>query len=86
MVAQLLSERDQINAANVEEQLPLISCPTLVLHGRKDAIHPLSEAQKLVTGIRGAELVVLETANHFPLPGGPAWETYMDTLLDFLAE
>ena len=81
-----LVERDQINAANVEELLPLISCPTLVLHGRKDAIHPLSEAQKLVTGIRGAELVVLETANHFPLPGGPAWETYMDTLLDFLAE
>ncbi len=81
-----LAERDQINTANVQDMLPLVSCPTLVLHGRKDAIHPLSEAQKLVSGVRGAELVVLETANHFPLPGGPAWDGYMETLLAFLAD
>ncbi|MCA0871883.1 alpha/beta hydrolase [Seohaeicola saemankumensis] len=81
-----LIERDRVNSADVQDLLPRISCPTLVMHGRRDAVHPLSEARKLVAGIRGAELVILETANNFPLPGGPAWETYIETLLAFLAE
>jgi pimeloyl-ACP methyl ester carboxylesterase len=55
------------------------------LHSRDGEVHPLSEAQKLAAGIPNAELVILETANHIPLPGNAVWDTYMQTLTDLLA-
>lgn len=39
----------------------------------------------MAAGIKGAELVVLETANHMPLPGNAAYPDYLATLLGFLA-
>ncbi len=83
-VESFLAERDIINAASVVDILPRVACPTLIVHGRGDAVHPLAQAQKLAAGIPDAELVVLETANHFPLPGHPTWDTYLTALLDFL--
>lgn len=80
----MLALRDLINTASVAHLLPQVRCPTLILHARDDAVHPLSEARKLAAGIAGAELVVLETANHIPLPGNAVWDSYMDTLLGFL--
>lgn len=80
----MLHDRDAINSASVAHLLKHVQCPTLILHSRHDAVHPLSEAQKLAAGIPNAELVILETANHVPLPGNAAWEQFMDTLVDFL--
>jgi pimeloyl-ACP methyl ester carboxylesterase/DNA-binding winged helix-turn-helix (wHTH) protein len=45
--------------------LASIGAPTLVLHRRDDAIIPLDRAEALAAGIPGAELVVLEGADHF---------------------
>lgn len=83
--ANLLGIRSAIDAVSALELLDRVRCPTLLLHARHDAVHPLSEARKLAAGIAGAELVVLETANHIPIPGNAVWEDYMATLTGFLA-
>ena len=80
----MLRDRDAINDATVAHLLDQVRCPVLILHGRDDAVHPLSQAQKLAAGIARAELVVLETANHVPLYGSPCWESYNSTLAEFL--
>lgn len=81
----MLLLRDASNHASVAHLLPRIACPTLIIHARDDAVHPLTEARKLAAGIPDAELVVLDTANHVPLPGHPTWEPFLDLFLDFLA-
>jgi DNA-binding winged helix-turn-helix (wHTH) protein/alpha-beta hydrolase superfamily lysophospholipase len=81
-----LANRDAINTASIAHLLPQVQCPTLVIHARDDAVHPLSEARKMAAGIAGAELVVLEGANHMPLPGTAVFQPYLDALLPFLAD
>ncbi|MEX0320434.1 MAG: winged helix-turn-helix domain-containing protein [Ruegeria sp.] len=83
-VEQKLYQRDSGNTASVLHLLPQVQCPTLVLHGRNSAVHPLSEARKLAAGIPDASLVILETANHIPLPGNDVYDTYIETLQEFL--
>ncbi|MEJ6389547.1 alpha/beta fold hydrolase [Gymnodinialimonas ulvae] len=80
----MLRHRDAINHATNAHLLGQVRCPVLILHARDDSVHPLSQAQKLAAGIPGAELVVLETANHIPLHGSPCWESYNRTLAEFL--
>ncbi|WP_299984846.1 alpha/beta fold hydrolase [uncultured Ruegeria sp.] len=81
----MLAIRDRINAASVAPLLPKVQCPTLILHARHDAGHPLDEAQKLAAGIRNAELAVFDTANHLPLAGHPLWDQYVSVVTEFLA-
>lgn len=82
----VLLQRDASNHVSNSALLPLIRCPTLILHARRDGVHPLSEARKLAAGIAHAELMVLDTANHAPLYGQPKWEQFMSDLLDFLTD
>ena len=44
--------------------LPAISCPTLVVAGREDALLPLALSQEIAAGIPGANLVVIERCGH----------------------
>ncbi len=76
--------REICNNHSIAHLLGKVSVPTLIMHGRKDAVHPLSEAQKMAKGISGAELLVLETANHYPLPGEPSWKIHLDAMQEFL--
>ncbi|MES0861840.1 winged helix-turn-helix domain-containing protein [Ruegeria sp. SCPT10] len=85
-VEQKLHQRDCGNTASVLHLLSEVKCPTLILHGRNCAVHPLSEARKLAAGIPDASLVVLETANIIPLPGNDVYDTYLRTLTDFLSD
>jgi DNA-binding winged helix-turn-helix (wHTH) protein len=82
----MLKMRDAINSVSIAHLLGQIVCPTLIVHGGRDGVHPISEAQKLASEILSSELVILDTANHLPLPGSPVWEPFMDTLIGFLAE
>ncbi len=82
----MLRNRDAINHATNAHLLDQVRCPVLILHARDDSVHPLSQAQKLAAGIPGAELVVLETANHIPLHGSACWESYNITLAEFLTD
>ncbi len=81
---QRLQYRDIANSTSILHLLPKVQCPTLVLHGRHTAVHPLSEARKLAAGIPNAALVILETGNQIPLPGNDAYDTYIQTLQSFL--
>ncbi len=40
----------------------------------------------MATGIARAELLVLDSGNHIPLPGQPSWDTYLNATLDFLRD
>ncbi|MCE8537500.1 alpha/beta hydrolase [Ruegeria pomeroyi] len=80
-----LRHRHVINHHSSLDFLSRITCPTLILHSRHDAVHPLSEARKLAAGIADAEMVVLECANHIPWQGNAAYDTYLETLTRFLA-
>ncbi|MCE8516448.1 alpha/beta fold hydrolase [Ruegeria pomeroyi] len=82
----MLKVRAAIHDVSLLPLLPQVRCPTLIIHARHDNVHPLSEAQKLAAGIPGAELMVLETANHIPIPGNAVWDEYQSTLLGFLGE
>ncbi len=81
---QKLLYRDIGNSTSALHLLSEITCPTLILHGRHTEVHPLTEARKLAAGIPNASLVILETANQIPLPGNPAYEIYMQSLIEFL--
>ncbi len=79
-----LHYRDIANSTSVLQLLPMVQCPTLVLHGRHTAVHPLSEARKLAAGIPNASLVILETGNQIPLPGNEAYNPYIQAIQRFL--
>ncbi|MEX0329179.1 MAG: winged helix-turn-helix domain-containing protein [Ruegeria sp.] len=81
---QKLQYRDIGNSMSAMHLLPQVKCPTLILHGRRTAVHPLEEARKLAAGIPDASLVVLETANQIPLPGNDAYPTYLQAIDSFL--
>ena len=82
----MLKVRDMSNTATLSHLLGKVQCPTLIIHSRHDAVHPLSEAQKLAAGIPNSELLVLNTANHIPLPGNPTWDEFKTAFQTFLAE
>lgn len=51
---------------DVRDRLGEIRVPTLIIHGREDAMIPLSDAEELHGGIPGSRLAVLEDCGHWP--------------------
>jgi len=82
----MLALRDSVNNASIVDLLPAVQCPTLIVHGRHDGVHPLSEAQKLAAGIPDSELLVLDTANHLPVFGHRTWDVFLSEFCRFLEE
>lgn len=73
------------NEIDLLNWLPRIQSPTLVLHSRSNDVSPLSEGRRIATAIPNASLIVLETNNHVPIPGDPAWAKLTDAIDAFLA-
>ena len=69
---------------DVEDLLPRIKVPTLVLHCRNDARVPWEEGRRIATGIPGARFVTLEGHNHIVLESEPAWAGLLDEIRSFL--
>jgi len=69
---------------NVVELLDQVRTPTLVLHGRDDAVVPIAEGRLLASSIRGAEFVELDSRNHILLENEPAWPRFCTEVLEFL--
>lgn len=80
----MLRMREAHNDASVVELLPKVQCPTLIVHARDDSIHPLSQARKLAAGIVDSELLVLDSANHVPMPNSSDWDAFLGATLSFL--
>ncbi len=69
---------------DVEHLLPKVSVPTLVIHARQDNVVPYTQGRAIAAAIPGAKFVTLETENHVPLPGDPAWEKLVGEILGFV--
>jgi pimeloyl-ACP methyl ester carboxylesterase len=53
--------------ARVEDRLPQVVQPTLLLHGRHDRITPVAMSEAMAARIPDAKLVVFEDAGHVPV-------------------
>ncbi len=64
--------------------LPEVAVPTLVAHGRADAMIPFAEGRLLATNIPDARFLPLESENHILLADEPAWQVFLTGLREFL--
>ena len=69
---------------DVLDRLPLVSVPTLVLHGREDARVSFDVGRRLAAGIPSARFVPLESKNHILLEGEPAWQVFLSEFRKFV--
>lgn len=72
-----------ILSADAREDLKTLKVPTAVLHGRHDALLPLSGGEHLAKHIKGAKLVVFENSGHAPFLEEP--DAFNEALGTFLA-
>lgn len=68
---------------DVTDLLPRVTVPTLVLHPREDSVAPYSEGRAIAAAIPNAKFITLETENHVPLSGNPAWDTLVSEIENF---
>jgi pimeloyl-ACP methyl ester carboxylesterase len=81
----VIANRLVLDRFDATAHLGEIDVPTLVIHARNDSVHPLEEARILAAGIRGAEFLVVESANTLCVPADPTWQQQTDAILEFLA-
>lgn len=75
---------DAFNTFDIRDIAADIAAPTLVFHGRRDAMVPFEAGRQLASLIPNARFVPLETNNHILLPNEDAWETFCREVDDFL--
>lgn len=71
---------------DVTALLKQVRTPTLVLHGRDDAVAPLSEGRCLASEIPGAQFIELDSPNHVLLEHEPAWARFQEAVLKFAGQ
>ena len=77
--------RGTFDEIDVIALLPEVSVPTLVMHCRHDNLGPFEEGRRIATLIPNAKFVSLESENHVPLPGEPAWQKFIAEMEAFLS-
>ncbi len=70
---------------DVSAELAQVRAPTLVLHSRDDAWIPAERSREIARGIPDARFHEIAGANHVVLPQGPQFDSYIATILAFLA-
>jgi DNA-binding winged helix-turn-helix (wHTH) protein len=81
-----IRNRIAIDDLDVVDLLPKVRTPTLVLHSRGDPTASFEGARHIAASIAHARFVSLESENHVPLPGEPAWTTMIGAIEAFLSE
>ena len=79
--ARMIREFDGIE---ISELLPLVRCPTLVLHALGDLRVPFDEGCRLAAGIPNARLVALDSQFHLLLDTDKAWPDWLAAVSEFL--
>ena len=79
--ADLLRRHAEFDAT---DDLPVVRCPTLVLHSPRDARVPFEEGRRIAAAIPGARLEPFESPDHTPLSGEPAFEYVQQLMEEFL--
>ena len=72
--------REAIDRIDVRDVLGSITTPTAVIHASGDAVHPISEGQRLAAGIPNAEFHLVNGDSHVLLPQDPACEVVMGVI------
>ena len=75
---------DAFARLDASQYLGAVGAPTLVFHGRGDNRVPFEEGRYIAASISGARFEPLESRNHLPLEGEPAFGHCIDTLVAFL--
>ena len=68
---------------NVQDLLPKITVPTLILHTRGDIVIPFDQGRDMASNIPDSRFVPMEGRNHILLPGEPAWEKFLSETRNF---
>ncbi len=71
---------------DVSDIIHQVQAPTLILHGRLDAVSPFDEGRRFAASIPNAQLVELDSPNHILLHGEPAMLRLIAEIKRFLAE
>lgn len=74
----------EFNRIDVTDLLPLVRCPTLVLHSRHDVRVPFSEGRLIASGIEGAQFVPIESGNHLLLAHEAGWQEWRSAVRAFV--
>jgi DNA-binding CsgD family transcriptional regulator len=82
--ANAISLLNTFNRIDVQDIVPKVPCPTLVLHSRGDAIISFDQGRKVAALIPGARFVSLGSRNRLVLDTEPAWQQLVGALNDFL--
>ncbi len=85
-VENAVKNRGAVADIDVVDLLPKVSVPTLVLHCRHDTTAPFDEGRRIATSIPNAKFVTLDSENHTPLPGEPAWPKFIGEIEAFLSD
>lgn len=75
---------EAIGELDVNELLPKLNVPTLVLHARGDALVPFEEGRRLASLIPNSLFATLESNNHLLLEHEPAWPVFVSEVRKFL--
>ena len=73
-----------IQNTTVEEDLPLVSVPTLVMHSLGDPAVPFEESQLALDRIPYSTLLTLNTNDHTPLTDDPEYERHLNETMKFI--
>jgi len=60
-----------LDGFDLTDVAPRLLTPTLIVHGSKDLIQPLSDGRALASLIPGSDLVVMEGKGHVPMMSSP---------------
>lgn len=71
---------------DVIDLLKDVSAPTLVVHSRYDNAVPFEEGRRLAAALPNVRFVALESENHVPVPGEPAWPIFLAQIDAFLRD
>lgn len=71
-----------LGSQKLEEVMPKITAPTLVVWGKEDKLFPVALAPYITSLIPGARSVVIENASHFPQVDQP--DTFESVARDFV--
>ena len=82
--ANAVASRIARQQVDIEDELPRITAPTIVLQALGDRSTTFDNAVSVSSRIKGARLVPLQSRNHILLADEPAWRVFLDEVSAFL--
>jgi len=73
----------EVGNLNIEDLLPKLTVPTLVLHSKGDLVIPFERGREMAGRIPNSRFVPMEGRNHILLPGEPAWQRFLSETRSF---